>query len=76
MKLFQFSKVTDITSLAMENNLLQQLETLICTKFVPVVTGLGHFNDTICNLLSLTFRLGGLNLINPVLHLPLPYETS
>ena len=55
---------------------LQQLQTLIHDKFIHVLTGSGHLNDTTLICLSLSCRLGGLNLINPVLHLPNQYKTS
>ena len=71
-----FSRVTDITSLATETNPFQQLETLIREKLVPALTGAKHFNDATRSLLSLPFRLGGLNLINPALYLPSLYQIS
>ena len=71
-----FSRVTDITSLATETNSFQQLETLIREKLFPVLTGTKHLNDATHSLLSLPFRLGGLNLINPALYLPSLYQIS
>ena len=71
-----FSRVTDITSLATETNPFQQLETLIREKLVPALTGAKHFNDATRSLLSLPFRLGGLNLINPALYFPSLYQIS
>ena len=71
-----FSRVTDITSLATETNRFQQLETLIREKLVPALTGAKHFNDATRSLLSLPFRLGGLNLINPALYLPSLHQIS
>ena len=41
-----------------------------------MLTGSKHFDDETCHLLSPPFGLGGLNLINPAIHLHNQYLTS
>lgn len=67
------SLVTDISSLNSNSDPLLPLETV---TLIPQLTGLHHPSDTIRKLLSLPYRLGGLNITNPCTHLPSQYQFS
>ena len=56
--------------------LLQPLEDIIRTKFIPALCGGPAPNDTLRELLSLPCRLGGLGLVNPTSRADFEYSAS
>ena len=55
---------------------LLPLEEIICTKFLPNLTGQCSFSDLERDLLSLPPRLGGLGVINPATYSSFQFSSS
>ncbi len=71
-----FFRVTNLSSLPSNSQLLVQLESCIRLKLIPALVGFGNISVTLRNLLSLPFRLRGLNIIDPTQFLLHQHTTS